>query len=330
MAKAVTLLIILFSLSLLTSTFYYIPLAVLGAVILMAVLNLIDITEFKQAWRLSKNDFLVMVVTFLTTFLLNTEIGLCVGISVSFMVLLCDIAFSSHRRPTYGLMSMSNGREKVKLVRLNSDLVFLSASRIKDVVMNDIINWTHIIKESDMHNSGSIDGPLIGIVLNLVDVKNVDMGGAHALQDIAEGARAKGLFVVIANATAHVRSVLRQSGVKSDLVRRDVMMCVLSQGLHICTSDAQHGDVECGSGSTGSDVDDGNGKRVSDEKAKMKEQCDDGHQHYERRSCVYCIDELEAATTTTVDSCINRKCHDAGDDTDFESQQLLIMKHRAM
>jgi MFS superfamily sulfate permease-like transporter len=58
----------------LTGSFYWIPNSALGAVVWIAILNLIDPLEFWRAWKLSKKDFFVMLVNFVFTFLFSSEV----------------------------------------------------------------------------------------------------------------------------------------------------------------------------------------------------------------------------------------------------------------
>jgi sulfate permease, SulP family len=91
----VTVTVVLLALGTLTSTFYYIPTAALAAIVMVAVLNLIDPSEFWHAWKLSKKDFWVMLVTFVLTLVFDTEIGLGAGLGLSLLVLL-QVHISAH------------------------------------------------------------------------------------------------------------------------------------------------------------------------------------------------------------------------------------------
>jgi high affinity sulfate transporter 1 len=134
LAKTVTLIIVLVALGTLTKAFYFIPQAALSAVVMVAVAGLLDFHEMWVAWKLSKKDFLVMFATFIFTFVFDTEIGLCVGVGLSILVLLRDLAYSIEAKPVSRSMAV-NG---VGLIRLNSNLVFVSAATIKDTLINEV------------------------------------------------------------------------------------------------------------------------------------------------------------------------------------------------
>jgi high affinity sulfate transporter 1 len=137
LAKSVTLLIILVALGTLTKTFYFIPQAALSAVVMVAIAGLIDFHEFWVAWKLSKKDFFVMIMTFIFTFVYDTEIGLLVGVSTSLAMLLRDLAYSLESKP----ISRALNFQGIDVIRLNSNLVFVSATTIKDTLINEVSSF---------------------------------------------------------------------------------------------------------------------------------------------------------------------------------------------
>jgi hypothetical protein len=67
--------------------FYYLPRATLGAIIEVALLNLLDLKSLKQEYRRSRLDFVVALVTFCVTLAFDTELGLLAGLSASALLL---------------------------------------------------------------------------------------------------------------------------------------------------------------------------------------------------------------------------------------------------
>jgi len=79
-------LLVIVTLMFLTSYFYYLPMAVLAAIIVVAVSGLIDVHEAKHLYQNSKSGFLIFFVTALSTVMINVEAGLSIGIIISFVV----------------------------------------------------------------------------------------------------------------------------------------------------------------------------------------------------------------------------------------------------
>lgn len=59
------------------------PRFILSATIVVAVLSLFDLQEFKHTWQLSKRDFVALMITFLTTLFVNVEWGISAGVLLS-------------------------------------------------------------------------------------------------------------------------------------------------------------------------------------------------------------------------------------------------------
>jgi sulfate permease, SulP family len=75
-----------------TPVFYYLPQAVLAAIILAAVVGLISIRTLRQTLAVKQSDGVVWIVTFLATLLIGIQWGLLVGVGVSLAILLDRIS----------------------------------------------------------------------------------------------------------------------------------------------------------------------------------------------------------------------------------------------
>jgi sulfate transporter 4 len=201
LSGAVTTLIIFLALGTLTELFYWIPNAALSAVVFAAILNMLDPFEFYHAWRVSKRDCLVMVVTWLLTFLFSSEIGLAVGIALSVGILLRELAFALEAKP----ISRSLEYEGVEVIRLNSNLVFVSATRIKDTLVNELFAKPR-----------SNESKLRAVIIDFIDVKHVDLSGVAAMHEVMVEARARGILFIILHELPHVRTLMDRMGVVSD------------------------------------------------------------------------------------------------------------------
>ena len=71
-----------------TSWFYFLPKAVLGVIVIMAVLPLIDLTGIQKIWRFNRADALTLAVTFVAVLLMGVEAGLIAGVVLSVALLL--------------------------------------------------------------------------------------------------------------------------------------------------------------------------------------------------------------------------------------------------
>jgi len=66
---------------LMTPLFYFLPQAALAAIILVAVLGLVDLATLKHLWRYDKADAASLVITFLAVLIVGVESGILVGVA---------------------------------------------------------------------------------------------------------------------------------------------------------------------------------------------------------------------------------------------------------
>eukprot|EP00596_Hydrurales_sp_CCMP1899_P005440 CAMPEP_0119042440 /NCGR_PEP_ID=MMETSP1177-20130426/15189_1 /TAXON_ID=2985 /ORGANISM="Ochromonas sp, Strain CCMP1899" /LENGTH=437 /DNA_ID=CAMNT_0007009239 /DNA_START=1125 /DNA_END=2438 /DNA_ORIENTATION=+ len=231
LTQIVTLAVVLLALGTLTTTFFYIPTAALAGIIFTAVTNLISPSDFIEAWVHSKNDFFTMLVTFTITFVFDTGLGLAAGVGCSIFMLLKDIVFAPDSRPFFEIIPSVASVEDmeaevdeeanyadclsgkgmadltVQIVRLNNDLVFLTAPMIKDTLVDEIIN-----KRGNKFKA---------LIIDFTDVKLVDISGMMALSECASHTRAKKLRFVLVNVRSRIHDKLVKFGIDSDEICLD-------------------------------------------------------------------------------------------------------------
>ncbi|CAL8112209.1 unnamed protein product [Orchesella dallaii] len=88
MGGAYTGIIVILALSFLTPSFYYIPKASLSAVIIAAVIFMIDYEAVIPMWKISKIDCIACIITFIASMFLGMEYGILIGVVVSVGALL--------------------------------------------------------------------------------------------------------------------------------------------------------------------------------------------------------------------------------------------------
>ena len=90
LSSVVSAICVLLTLLFFTSALFHLPKPVLAAVIMMAVIGLINLKAFANAWRASKDDGIAAIVTFLATlaFAPNIQYGILTGIFLSLGLLL--------------------------------------------------------------------------------------------------------------------------------------------------------------------------------------------------------------------------------------------------
>ncbi|KAK7065201.1 hypothetical protein SK128_026079, partial [Halocaridina rubra] len=84
----ITGIMVLLALSFLTPAFYYIPISTLAAMIICAVMNMVDYDIVLTLWKIKPADILPFIVTFFGCLLTGLEWGIIMGIAVNVAMLL--------------------------------------------------------------------------------------------------------------------------------------------------------------------------------------------------------------------------------------------------
>jgi SulP family sulfate permease len=71
-----------------TTFFYHLPTAVLGAIILVAVAKLIDLSYPKHLWKNNRNEFYILVFTFFVTLFIGITEGIMLGVFVALLYMI--------------------------------------------------------------------------------------------------------------------------------------------------------------------------------------------------------------------------------------------------
>ncbi|XP_038212343.1 sodium-independent sulfate anion transporter-like [Zerene cesonia] len=146
--------VVLLTLGLLTPYFYFIPRAALAAVIVCAVLHMVDLDILKKLWKTNRLDLIPLVGTFICCLLLGIEVGLGCGVAIDVLLLLyyqsrptLDIRFVNDgnlpphyaMHPIGGLHFASAERVRSKLISLKNYDVEPSAVEIVTVSPTSLV-----------------------------------------------------------------------------------------------------------------------------------------------------------------------------------------------
>ncbi|MFH2036081.1 MAG: SulP family inorganic anion transporter [Candidatus Zixiibacteriota bacterium] len=157
-----------------TPLLYHLPQAVLAAIIMMAVIGLINVSGFIHAWKAQKYDGAISIITFLTTlaFAPHLDRGIMIGIGLSLLLYLLR-----GMKPNIALLSMHpdgtyRNRMRFKLaqckhiavIRYNGSLFFASVNYLEEKVLERI---------SRMHQLRHI--LIVGNGINELDASGEDM-----------------------------------------------------------------------------------------------------------------------------------------------------------
>lgn len=119
--------LILLALSLLTPYFYYIPKASLAAVIICAVIFMIEYEVVQPMWRSSRKDLVAMTATFVLCLAIGVEYGILVGVAINIVFLL----YPSARPSVHVEQSTTSSGISYLMVTLGNSLYFPAVDFIR-------------------------------------------------------------------------------------------------------------------------------------------------------------------------------------------------------
>ena len=200
---------VLLTLVVLAPLFSSLPKAVLGALIIDAVVfGMIDVAEFRRLYRVKRFDFWVAMVAVLGVLSAGVLAGVVIGVALSLLWLIyvatapaTPLLGREHGTWVFRELDDHPGDETfpgIAVLRHDGGLFFATADALHDRI-REIVN--------------TADPPIHAIVLDLEAVSFVDSQGAAKLAEIAELTRTDGITTRLARVKTVVRQVLEREGV---------------------------------------------------------------------------------------------------------------------
>ncbi|XP_057523788.1 probable sulfate transporter 4.2 isoform X1 [Amaranthus tricolor] len=226
----------------LTPLFVDIPQCGLAAIVISAVMGLVDYEEAMLLWRVDKKDFFLWTVTFAATLFLGIEIGVLVGVGFSLAFVIYESA-NPHiavlgRLP--GTTIYRNTQQYpeaytyhgIVVVRVDAPMYFANTSYIKDR-----------LREYETNHDGSIKrGPEVEqvyfVILELSPVTYIDSSAAQALKDLYHEYKARGIQIVISNPNEDVLKSLTRAGLV-ELIGKEWYFVRVHDAAQVCFQHVQ-------------------------------------------------------------------------------------------
>ncbi len=206
LAGIVAALVVVLVLLFLTASFYYLPKAVLGAIILVAVSGLIDLREFRRLWRVSKPEFGLAMLTAAATLFVSVEAGILIGVVAS-LAIVVQRSSRPHTAVLGRLPGTSTFRNvarhpeaetvpEILVYRIDASLYFANIEYLTDQVL-ELLN----------------DAPRVRyLVLDLYAVNRIDSTAEHGLEELIAILSRRSVKTVFAGLKGPVRDTLIAAG----------------------------------------------------------------------------------------------------------------------
>ncbi|KAK7277617.1 hypothetical protein RJT34_22632 [Clitoria ternatea] len=220
---------VMLTLLFLTPLFHYTPLVVLSAIIVSAMLGLIDYEAAIHLWKIDKFDFVVCVSAYIGVVFGSVEIGLVIAVALSVLRLLLFVA----RPRTFVLGNIPNSViyrsveqypnanhvPGILILEIDAPIYFANASYLRE----RIARW---IDEEEDRIKSTGDTSLQYVIMDMSAVGNIDTSGISMLEEVKKVAERRGLQLVLVNPGSEVMKKLNKSKFQNDIGQKWMYLTV--------------------------------------------------------------------------------------------------------
>jgi len=199
----------------LTPLIYYLPQAVLAGIIITAVPGLVDFGEAKFLWRIRKREFILMVVTFLSTLLFGILEGIGIGVLISLGIVIHRSSYPN----IVMLGRLPNTRQYRDLERHPEGLTQTNTIIIRIDASLYFANISHMKRK--LEELEVVSGKnLKQVIIDAIGINEVDSSALHALKELSEDYEKRGIKLIFSGVKGPVRDIFERSGLE-DVVGRE-------------------------------------------------------------------------------------------------------------
>ncbi|CAF2154835.1 probable sulfate transporter 3.4 [Brassica rapa] len=211
---------VLVTLLFLMPLFYYTPNLILAAIILTAVIGLIDYQAAYKLWKVDKFDFFTCMCSFFGVLLVSVPLGLAIAVGVSVLKILLHVTRPNtlefgNIQGTQIYQSVKRYREASRIpgfliLAVESPIYFANSTYLQE----RILRWTREEEARIKENNGST---LKCIILDMTAVSSIDTNGIEALFELRRRLEKQSLQLVLVNPVGSVMEKLHKSKIIESL-----------------------------------------------------------------------------------------------------------------
>jgi SulP family sulfate permease len=225
MSSVITALIVLVALLFLTPLLYHLPQAVLAAIIIMAVIGLVNFKAVKHAWQASRHDGIAAGVTFVSTlaFAPHLDKGIMVG---------AGLALGLYLYRTMSPRVAILGRYKdgtLRDLKVNPDLP--TSKHVVAIRFDGSLYFANVPYFEDAMLEAISKNPEAKYVLVVGDAINeLDASGEEVIHHLVERLHAAGITLVFSGLKKQVLDVMRATGL-FEAIGQDKLFATVDQAI---------------------------------------------------------------------------------------------------
>lgn len=205
LATIITAILIILTLLFFTGFFYYLPNAVLAAIIMVAVYSLIDVKEAKHLFKIKSVDGWTWVITFIATLTIGIEQGILIGVVFSLLVFIVRSAYPHVAE--LGYLQEENVFRNIKrypeakvdpevmIFRVDASLYFANMTFLEDKLCE------HVGEKPETK----------WIILDVSGVNSIDAVAIQSLEEVMESCRKGEIAFLFAGIKGPVMDLLKKA-----------------------------------------------------------------------------------------------------------------------
>ncbi|CAB4321964.1 unnamed protein product [Prunus armeniaca] len=229
MSNVVMAIAVMFTLLFLTPLFHYTPLVVLSAIIISAMLGIIDYEAAIHLWKVDKFDFVICMSAYIGVVFGSVEIGLVLAVAISVIRVLLFVA----RPRTFVQGNLPNSMvyrnveqypnasnvPGILILEIDAPVYFANTNYLRE----RITRW--INDEEDRIKSAG-ESSLQYVILDMTAVGNIDTSGISMFDEVKKLADRRGLQLVLANPGSEVMKKMNKSELLENLGQEWIYLTV--------------------------------------------------------------------------------------------------------
>lgn len=214
LASIITAAVVAVVLLFLTPLFYYLPKAVLAAIIMTAVFGLVDIQEAKHLYQVKKSDLALLLITFFATLSLGIETGILLGVgaSLAWMIIRTTrphVAVLGSVPESSSFKNMdrypeAKRHEGILILRIDAQFYFGNANFLKETIKDQV---------------GQAKAGLKAIIIEAASINQLDSSADAVLHELYDELRSQHIELYFANVKGPVMDVMQRSQLDQKLGR---------------------------------------------------------------------------------------------------------------
>ncbi|WP_420321198.1 SulP family inorganic anion transporter [Flagellimonas sp.] len=232
-------LIIVGTLLFLTPFFYNLPTAVLGAIIIVSVFGLIDVKYPVALFKHRKDEFFLLITTFIMTLFIGLIEGILLGVLLSLLLL---VYRTSH--PHIAILGRIKGSDYFKNVERFANEVEIDEDKLIFRFDAQLFFGNKDYFKKELYKHLDQKGPQLKyVILNAEAINYIDSSAAVMLERIVKDLHAKGIRFFVAGAIGPTRDIFYSSGL-INIIGKDNLFVRTFEAVAYCTDQKQRNEIQ--------------------------------------------------------------------------------------